>query len=71
MHLTRFSGAAAHRDANESTPDGKPQSGSSTMKGASGTGGTATATSMAGAGATEIAVWVVFGAAMAGGLAVL
>ncbi|KAL2216952.1 putative GPI anchored protein [Thermoascus aurantiacus ATCC 26904] len=68
VSATPFSGAAAARNANESTPDGQPQSGAS----ASGTStGTTAPSSTAGAAALETAAWGVVGAAIVGGLAVL
>ncbi|KAF7180371.1 hypothetical protein CNMCM7691_009539 [Aspergillus felis] len=68
-----FTGAAAQRNANESTADGQAQSGSSS----SGSGSSATqtskttASSTGGAVALETAAWGVLGAAVVGGLAVL
>lgn len=68
VSATPFLGAAAARNANESTPDGQPQSGAS----ASGTStGTTAPSSTAGAAALETAAWGVVGAAIVGGLAVL
>jgi hypothetical protein len=72
-----FTGAAAERNANESTAEGQPQSGSSGSSSGTGTGSSATqtstttASSTAGAVALETAAWGILGAAVVGGLAVL
>ncbi|KAJ5092509.1 hypothetical protein NUU61_007379 [Penicillium alfredii] len=58
---TSFSGAAAQRNANESTSEGQPQGGS---KGGS-------TTSMGGAAPLQTAAWGVLGAAIAGSIVVL
>ncbi|KAF7114809.1 hypothetical protein CNMCM5793_000348 [Aspergillus hiratsukae] len=72
-----FTGAAAERNANESTAEGQAQSGSSGSTSSTGTGTSATqtssttASSTAGAVALETAAWGILGAAVVGGLAVL
>lgn len=75
-----FTGAAAERNANESTADGQAQSGSSGSSSDSGSHSghssatqtsSTTASSTAGAVALETAAWGILGAAVVGGLAVL
>ncbi|GFF24438.1 uncharacterized protein AFUA_6G02800 [Aspergillus udagawae] len=70
-----FTGAAAERNANESTADGQAQSGSSGSGSGSGSSATktssTTASSTGGAVALETAAWGILGAAVVGGLAVL
>ncbi|KAL1965206.1 hypothetical protein VTN77DRAFT_5960 [Rasamsonia byssochlamydoides] len=77
IQATPFVGAAAARTANLSTPDGQPQSGSSSgsSSASSGsstaTGASSTATSTGAAASLQTAAWGVLGAALAGALAVL
>ncbi|GAQ03773.1 uncharacterized protein AFUA_6G02800 [Aspergillus lentulus] len=75
-----FTGAAAERNANESTADGQAQSGSSGSSSESGSHSghssatqtsSTTASSTGGAVALETAAWGILGAAVVGGLAVL
>lgn len=68
ISATPFSGAAAQRNANESTPEGQPQSGSSSS---SDSPATATTTSTAGAVPMQTAAWGMLGAAVVGGIALL
>ncbi|KAE8146744.1 hypothetical protein BDV25DRAFT_143394 [Aspergillus avenaceus] len=63
-----FTGDAAKHNANESTADGKAQSGSSSASSTTGSGG---ATSTGGAVALETAAWGMLGAAVMGGMAIL
>lgn len=68
---TPFSGAAAARNANESTADGQAQSSSGSSSSSSASGTAATATSKGAAAPLETAAWGMMGAALIGGLAVL
>lgn len=60
-----FSGEAANRNANESTPNGQPQGGSG------GSGGHSPSPTGNAAPLQTAAVWGVLGAAVAGGVALL
>jgi hypothetical protein len=74
VSVTPFSGDAAKRDANESTADGKAQSGSGSSSSSSSTSsstGGGSATSTGGAVALETAAWGMLGAAVVGGIAIL
>ncbi|KKK13881.1 hypothetical protein P175DRAFT_0443152 [Aspergillus ochraceoroseus IBT 24754] len=65
-----FSGAAAQRNANVSTPEGGSQSGSSGSSSTT-TASTSTSTSTGAASAMQTAGWGMLGAAVLGGLAAL
>ncbi|KAB8231938.1 hypothetical protein ETB97_004825 [Aspergillus alliaceus] len=69
VKATSFPEDAAKRNANESTADGKAQSGSSTSSSSTTSSGSATST--AGAVALETAAWGMLGAAVVGGIAML
>ncbi|KAB8075630.1 hypothetical protein BDV29DRAFT_171498 [Aspergillus leporis] len=74
VSVTPFSGDAAKRNANESTADGKAQSGSGSSSSSSSTSsstGGGSATSTGGAVALETAAWGMLGAAVVGGIAIL
>lgn len=66
-----FSGAAAQRNANESTAEGGAQSSSDSTTTASTSASTSTSTSKGAAVPLQTAAWGVLGAAFVGGLAVL
>lgn len=63
-----FTGAAAERNANESTASGEAQSSSSSS---TSSGSSSTSTSTGGAVALETAAWGMLGAAVVGGMALL
>ncbi|KAF7595006.1 hypothetical protein BBP40_007607 [Aspergillus hancockii] len=66
-----FSGDAAKRNANESTADGKAQTGSSSSSSSASSSTGSSATSTGGAVALETAAWGMLGAAVVGGIAIL
>lgn len=66
VSATPFSGAAAKRNANESTANGEAQSG-----GSSGSSTGSSPSSTGAAVALETAAWGILGAAVVGGMAIL
>lgn len=71
VKAVEFTGAAAERNANESTATGAAQDSSSSSSGSSSSSSSSTATSTGAAVPLQTAAWGVLGAAVVGGLAVL